>query len=173
MDKSEIKQLDRMIEVVMRCIPKERQARDVFRNAAGTSKSEMARVLFGMMANQEEQHESKLRVTLELLKQEMDEARGKAIPDIGLDHDDDEDDISPEEKIKDLENVLEVVMRMLPKERDAGEFYLSSAKLAEREFIRSTFEWLAEQEKQHESKLKGMLDLVKMEIQELKRRKKH
>jgi len=171
MEKSEIKQLDRMIEVVMRCIPKERQARDVFRNASRDSKSEMARVLFEMMANQEEQHESKLRVTLELLKQEMDEAKGKAIPDIGLDHDDDNEEIPLDEKVRDLENVMEVVMRMLPKEHDAGEFYLTAAKAAQREFLRSMFEWLAEQEKQHESKLKGMLELIKMEIQELKRRK--
>ncbi len=168
MDKSKLKQLDRMIEVVMRCIPKERQARDVFRNAARNSKSEMARVLFEMMANQEEQHESRLKTALELLKQEMDELKGAIIPDIGLDHDDDEDDITPEERIKDLENVMEVVLRMLPKEHDAAEFYLSTAKMAQREITRSMFEWLSEQEKQHESKLRGMLELTKMEICELK-----
>jgi len=173
MEKSEIKQLDKMIEIVMRSIPKERQARDVFRQAARDSKAEMARILFEMMANQEEQHESKLRTALELLKQEMDEARGKVIPDIGLDHLDDEENLSPDDKIKDLERVMEVVMRMLPKEHDAGEFYQSTARIAQREFVRSMFDWLAEQERQHESKLKGILDLLKMEIQELKRQKKH
>ena len=173
MDKAEIKQLDKMMEVVMRCIPKERQARDVFRKAARETKAEMARILFDMLANQEEQHESKLRTTLELLKQEMDEAKGKHIPDIGLDHDSEEEELSPDEKIQDLERVMEVVMRMLPKEHDAGGLYESTAKIAQREMTRSMFEWLAEQEKQHEYKLKGILDLLKMEIAELKKHKKH
>lgn len=171
MEKSEIKQLDKMIEVVMRCIPKERQARDVFRRAAQESKAEMARVLFEMLANQEEQHEAKLRTTLELLKQEMDEAKGKFMPDIGMDHLDEEDDASPQEKIRDLEKVMETVMRMIPKEHDAGSLYLATAKNAQREFTRTMFESLAEQEKQHEAKLKGILDLLKMEIQELKKQK--
>lgn len=173
MEKSKIKQLDKMIEVVIRCIPKERQARDVFRKAAQESKADMARILFEMLANQEEQHETKLRCTLELLKQELDEAKGKVMPDIGMDHIDEEDTATPEEKIKDLEKVMEVVISMLPKEHDAGELYLSTAKVAQREFARSMFEWLAEQEKQHESKLKGILDLLKIEIQELRKQRRN
>ncbi|MFH1070694.1 MAG: hypothetical protein V1794_13850 [Candidatus Glassbacteria bacterium] len=169
MDKSAIKQLERVIEVVLRSIPKERQARDVFRRAAGEAKAEMARILFESIANQEEQHETKLKVTLELLKQELDEARGKGVPDVGQDHM--EEDLPAAEKIADLERVMEVVLRMIPKEHSAGELYASSARQAERDFTRSLFQWLADQEGQHESKLRGILDLIKLEIQELRRRK--
>ncbi len=45
MDKSEIKQIENMIEVVVRSIPKERQARDTFLAASREAKCEMARVL--------------------------------------------------------------------------------------------------------------------------------
>jgi rubrerythrin len=103
----------------------------------------------------------------------MDEAMVKHIPDIGLDHEIEDEDFSPEEKIHDLERVMEVVMRMLPKEHAAGEIYESTARIAQRELTRTMFEWLAEQERQHEKKLKGILDLLKMEISELKKQRKH
>jgi len=167
MDKSEIKQLENMIEVVMCFIPKERQAHDVFMNASKESKLEMARVLFETLANQEEQHESRLRATLELLKQELDEAKGKEVPDIGMDHMEDEE-IPAEERIRDIERAMEVVMRMIPKEHALSQLYLSTAKQARRDFTRTLFEWLADQEKQHESKLRGILDLLKMQAHEIR-----
>ena len=167
MDKSKIKQLENMIEVVMRCIPKERQAHDVYLHASKESKLEMAQILFETLANQEEQHESRLRTTLELLKQELDEAKGKGLPDIGMDHMEDEE-IPAEERIRDIERAMEVVIRMIPKEHEARRLYLSTAKHARREFIRTLFEWLADQEDQHESKLRGILDLLKMQVREIK-----
>ena len=170
MDKSEIKQLERIIEVVLRSIPKERQARDVFLHAARESKAEMAKVLFEAIASQEEQHETKLKVALELLKQELDEARGKGVPDIGLDHME-EEDLPKEKKIEDLERVMEVVLRMLPKEHSARELYSNTARQTRRDLTRTLFEWLADQESQHESKLCGILDLLKLEIHELRGRK--
>jgi len=167
MDKSEIKQLENMIEVVMRCIPKERQAHDVYLHASKESRLEMAQILFETLANQEEQHESRLRTTLELLKQELDEAKGKGLPDIGMNHMEDEE-LAPEERIRDIERAMEVVMRMIPKEHDARQLYLSTAKHTKRDFTRTLFEWLADQEKQHESKLRGILELLKMQVHEIK-----
>ena len=77
MDKEDIKQLEKMIEVVARSIPKERQAHDTYHSVAKEAKTEMARLLFGMLADQEEQHEAKLRTVLEILQQELDVAKGK------------------------------------------------------------------------------------------------
>ena len=170
MDKSEIKQLEKLIEVVMCSIPKERQAHDVFMNASKESKLEMARVLFETLAEQEEQHESRLRATLELLKQELDEAKGQGVLDIGMDHMEDEE-LPAEGRIREIERAMEVVMRMIPKERDASRLYLSTAKRARRDFARTLFEWLAEQEKQHESKIRGILDLLKMQVHEIRHKK--
>lgn len=170
MSKSEIKKLENMIEVVVRSIPKERQAHDVFMNASKGSKLEMARVLFETLADQEEQHESRLRATLELLKQELDEAKGKGTPDIGMNHME-EEELPAEEKIREIERAMEVVMRMIPKEHELRHLYLSTAKQARRDFTRTLFEWLADQEKQHELKLRGILDLLKMQAHEIKHRK--
>ena len=170
MDKSEIKQLENLIEIVMCSIPKERQAHNVFMNASKESKLEMARVLFETLAEQEEQHESRLRATLELLKQELDEAKGKGVLDIGMDHME-EEELPDEGRIREIERAMEVVMRMIPKERDASRLYLSTAKRARRDFARTLFEWLAEQEKQHESKLRGILDLLKMQVHEIRHKK--
>ena len=167
MDKSEIKQLENLIEIVMCSIPKERQAHNVFMNASKESKLEMARVLFETLAEQEEQHESRLRATLELLKQELDEAKGKGVLDIGMAHME-EEELPDEGRIREIERAMEVVMRMIPKERDASRLYLSTAKRARRDFTRKLFEWLAEQEKQHESKLRGILDLLKMQVHEIR-----
>ena len=95
------------------------------------------------------------------LKQELDEAKGKVVPDIGMDHTEDTE-IPAEEKIREIEKAMEVVIRMIPKEHELRHLYLSTAKQAKREFARTLFEWLADQEKQHESKLRGILDLLKM-----------
>lgn len=167
MDKSEIKQLEHMIEVVMRAIPKERQAHDVYLHASKETRLEMAQILFETLAGQEEQHEARLRSTLELFKQELDEAKGKKLPDIGMNHVEDEE-LPAEERIRDIELAMEVVMRMIPKEHEARQLYLSTAKHAKREFAKKLFEWLADQEDQHEAKLRGILDLLKMQVHEIK-----
>ena len=168
MDKSEIKQIENMIEVVVRSIPKERQARDTFLAASREAKCEMARILFERLADQEEQHEAKLRASLEILKQEMDEAKGKWLEAAVVCEEIEDKDIPVKEKIKDLETVMEVVMRMIPKEHDAAQLYISTSHSAKRELTRKLFEWLAEQEIQHESKLRGILDLLKEQLHALK-----
>lgn len=171
MDKEVVKQLERMIEVVMRSIPKERQAHDVFLAVAEEAKSEMIRQLFNRMADQEEQHEAKLRAALEILQQEMNDARGKQV-DMGQDglaiHD---KGLSQYDKCQDIERVMEVVMRMIPRERASAELYLNTATEAKRELTKKLFEMLAVQEKEHEDKLRAILDVLKQEMNRIKCKK--
>lgn len=72
------KQLERMIEVIARAIPKERDAAKLYRETARSSKQEMARMLFEKLASQEEEHELKLRSAMEILRREL--AAAKAHP---------------------------------------------------------------------------------------------
>jgi rubrerythrin len=65
------KELEHMIEVVIRAIPKEREARDLYRSTAAGATMEMTRLLFEKLASDEERHEVKLRAVLEILKQEV------------------------------------------------------------------------------------------------------
>ncbi len=174
MDKEIVKQLERMIEVVVRSIPKERQAHDAFLTTAQEARSEMVRVLFSRLAEQEEQHEAKLRAALEILQQELNEARGKTMS-VGEEslaiH---EEDLSEEEKCRDVEKVLEIVMRMIPKEHAAAELYSSTAAFSSRDLTRKLFEMLAAQEQEHENKLRAILDLMKQEMNRIKcRPQKH
>ena len=170
MDKSNVKEIEHLIEVVLRSIPKERQAHDIYQATAEKSKSEMTRLLFEKLAEQEEQHEAKLHGALEFLKEEISEAKGRAaeISDSTRMHD---EALSDREKIEDIERVMEVVMRMIPKEREARQLYLSTAREAGREMLSQMFNFMAEQETQHESKLQGILQLLKMELVKIKGKK--
>ncbi|HUU27151.1 MAG TPA: ferritin family protein [archaeon] len=167
MNKSNIKQIEKLIEVVIRAIPTERLAHDVYINTANESKSEMIRILFQMLAGQEEQHEAKLRGALEFLKEEIEEAKGRATiaEDSTQMHD---EEITDEEKIADLERVMEVVVRMIPREIAARKLYLDTARVAKGEMHKNMFEFMAEQEEQHEAKLRGVMDLLKMELAKIK-----
>ena len=66
------REIERMIEVVVRSIPKERQARDLYRATAKSATMDMTRLLFEKLAADEEGHEVKLRAVLDILKKEMD-----------------------------------------------------------------------------------------------------
>ncbi|MCE5269928.1 hypothetical protein LLH00_01435 [bacterium] len=171
MDKEVVKQLERMIEVVVRSIPKERQAHDAFLTTAQEARSEMIQVLFSRLAEQEEQHEAKLRAALEILQQELNDARGKPVAmgegSLAIHS----EDMPEEEKCRDVEKVMEVVMRMIPKERAAAELYSSTASSASRELTKKLFEMLAAQEQEHENKLIAILDLLKQEMNRIKCRR--
>jgi rubrerythrin len=67
----EIKQLERMIDIIARMIPKERQAQQVYRNTASTVSLEMMKVLLEHLYGQEKEHEEKLRAMLRLLQGEL------------------------------------------------------------------------------------------------------
>lgn len=67
-----IRQLEDMIEVIARMIPRERQAHNIYRETATWAPNEMSRLLFERLAQEEEKHESKLRAAMELLQKELD-----------------------------------------------------------------------------------------------------
>jgi rubrerythrin len=79
MTHEDAKQLERMIEVIARAIPKERDAAKLYRDTARSTKQEMARMLFEKLASQEEEHELKLRSAMEILRREL--AMAKAHPE--------------------------------------------------------------------------------------------
>lgn len=65
------KELERMIEVVVRAIPKERDAQNLYRATARSATMEMTRKLFEKLADDEAMHEQKLRAVKELLEKEL------------------------------------------------------------------------------------------------------
>jgi rubrerythrin len=79
MTRGEDKQLELMIEVIARAIPKERDAAKLYRETAKQAQQEMARMLFEKLAAQEEEHEVKLRSAMEILRREL--VHSKAHPE--------------------------------------------------------------------------------------------
>ena len=71
-----IKKIDKLIEVIVRSIPKEREVQQLYRQTAAEAPNEMTRLLFERLADQEAVHEKKLRAVLELLKAEREEGSG-------------------------------------------------------------------------------------------------
>lgn len=71
MTHDEEKVLEKMIEVIARSIPKERDAAKLYRDTARGSTREMARMLFEKLASQEEEHEIKLRSAMQILNKEL------------------------------------------------------------------------------------------------------
>jgi len=69
----QVKDVEALIEVILRMIPKEREAREIYRSTARGAPDEMTRLLFEKLAEQEEIHERKLRAALELLRCEQTE----------------------------------------------------------------------------------------------------
>lgn len=70
-----VKQLEDMIEVIARMIPKERQAANVYRETAAWAPNEMTRILFERLSQEEEKHENKLRAVMKLLQDELKAAK--------------------------------------------------------------------------------------------------
>jgi len=71
MGRGKSKDVEALIEVILRMIPKEREAQEVYRQTAATAPNEMTRLLFERLAEQEEVHERKLKAALELLRCEQ------------------------------------------------------------------------------------------------------
>ena len=70
-----VRQLEDMIEVIARMIPKERQSQNIYRETAEWAPSETTRLLFERLAQDEERHETKLRAVMKLLQNELAAAR--------------------------------------------------------------------------------------------------
>ena len=75
MSRQEIRQLEKMIEIVARAIPKEAAVTKLYGQTAGQAKREMTRMLFTKLHSDAEEHETKLRATLSILKRELDRLR--------------------------------------------------------------------------------------------------
>lgn len=70
MSREEIRELDELIEVVVRSIPKERDAHNLYKATAQRASSDMAKMLFFTLAEQELEHETKLKAVLSILQKE-------------------------------------------------------------------------------------------------------
>ncbi|BAI80326.1 conserved hypothetical protein [Deferribacter desulfuricans SSM1] len=73
------------------------------------------------------------------------------------------------EKIKALEQMIEVVLLRIPKEIEAMRFYKTAADKAVDENAKQLFESLAEQEKGHEAELRRILEDLKSQLSNLKK----
>jgi len=72
------------------------------------------------------------------------------------------------ERIRELEEMIQVVLLAIPREVSAREFYLQAARKAVSENSRQLFTDLAEQEKGHEAELRRILVELKEELAEMK-----
>lgn len=72
-------------------------------------------------------------------------------------------------RIREIEEMIEVVLLAIPREISAREFYLSAAKKSTSEGARDLFLDLANQEKGHEAELKKILHELQDELVELKK----
>ena len=72
-------------------------------------------------------------------------------------------------KIKELEDMIEIVLISIPREISAREFYLNSVKKFRDGPARELFRDLAEQEYGHEAELRKILKRLKIELEELKK----
>jgi len=72
-------------------------------------------------------------------------------------------------KIRELEDMIEIVLISIPREISAREFYLNSVQKFRDGFARELFTDLAEQELGHEAELRKILKRLKEELSELKK----
>ncbi len=75
MSKADIQQLETMIEIIARAIPKENAAAKLYAKTAKEAQREMARLLFTKLASDAGEHETKLRATLDILRKELAQVR--------------------------------------------------------------------------------------------------
>jgi len=72
------------------------------------------------------------------------------------------------QRVKELEEMIQVVLLAIPREISAREFYLQAAKKAVSDSSRKLFSDLAEQEKGHEAELRRILAEFKTELKEVR-----
>lgn len=75
MSRTEQAQLEKMIEVIVRSIPKEESQAKLYRETSKLAQREMNRMLFEKLASQGEEHVKKLRATLDILAKELKRMR--------------------------------------------------------------------------------------------------
>ncbi len=72
-------------------------------------------------------------------------------------------------KIREIEDMIEIVLISIPREISAREFYLNSVKKFRDGPARELFTDLAQQEMGHEAELRKILKRLKTEVSELKK----
>lgn len=72
-------------------------------------------------------------------------------------------------KIRELEDMIEIVLISIPREISAREFYLNSVQKFREGPARELFSDLAEQEYGHEAELRKILKRLKLELEGLKK----
>ncbi len=72
------------------------------------------------------------------------------------------------QRVKELEEMIQVVLLAIPREISAREFYLQAARKAVSDSSRELFSDLAEQEKGHEAELRRILVELKTELKEVR-----
>jgi len=76
--------------------------------------------------------------------------------------------VDTQSKIKELREMIEVVLLRIPKEIEARNFYLSAAKKTTSPTGKELFGSLAEQEKGHEAELRRVLGELQAELAAMK-----
>ena len=71
-------------------------------------------------------------------------------------------------RIKGVEEMIQVVLLAIPREIPARHFYLSAANKATSDESRELFEFLAQQEMGHEAELRRILVNLKNDLKDLK-----
>ena len=77
--------------------------------------------------------------------------------------------MSKDEKIKRIEEMIEVVLRMIPKEIQSRDVYLGVYEKAFNDATKKLFKYLADQELEHENKLRAVLLILQKEIDKIKK----
>jgi len=75
MSEATIRELEGMIEVILGSMRKERDARDLYLATAKRAPTEMTKILFERLAQQEEEHEKRLHAAMDILRDEVDRIR--------------------------------------------------------------------------------------------------
>ena len=76
--------------------------------------------------------------------------------------------MSKDEKIKRIEEMIQVVLKMIPKEIQSRDVYLGVYEKAFNDATRKLFKFLADQEEGHEKKLRAVLLILQKEIDNIK-----
>ncbi len=78
------------------------------------------------------------------------------------------ENMTKQEKIKAIEEMIQIVLLRIPKEIEAMHFYTKAAEKSTTDEAKNLFLSLAQQEKGHEAELKRILKELKEQLNEIK-----
>lgn len=79
------------------------------------------------------------------------------------------EDMTKVEKIRAIEEMIQIVLLRIPKEIEAMHFYTRAAEKSTTEEAKNLFLSLAQQEKGHEAELRRILQDLKEQLKEIKK----